>query len=286
MSNFLQSLTHKKTLRSVFLVTLMLTATPPFSPAQTKAPAEPVAPPLTPEQKAFMDAAYHTSPDAPSPKADLQQFNKDGSPYTNFCKIDGAFRAQHEAFLKRKAEPIGVLFIGDDITAGWNRVGKAVWTKRYAKLDAANFGISGDRTENVLWRIANGELDGIAPKVVILMIGSDNNKDTATRITAGVTAVVKKINAKLPQSKLLLLGIFPRGVRDNDHLRKKMAAVNAELAKLSDGQKTFYLEIWEQFLAEDGSIPKEVMPDALHLTARGYQIWADAMQPTLDALLK
>ena len=144
----------------------------------------------------------------------------------------------------------------------------------------------GDRTENVLWRIANGELDGIAPKVVILLIGSDNNKDTATRIIAGVTAVVKKINAKLPQSKLLLLGIFPRGARDNDPFRKKIATVNTELVKLHDGQKTFYLEIWEQFLGEDSSIPKEVMPDALHLTARGYQIWADAMQPTLDALLK
>ena len=290
MSKLLRSLTHKMNFRSAFLVALMLAATAPFSPAQTNAPAEkptvPVAPPFSPEQKAFTDAAHNPSSDRPSPKADLQQFNKDGSLSTNFCTVDEAFRAQHEAFLKRKATPIGVLFIGDAITAGWNRGGKAVWTQHYAKLAAANFGISGDRTENVLWRIANGEIDGISPKVVILMIGTDNNNGTAIRITAGVTAIVKQINTKLPQSKLLLLGIFPRGVRDTDRLRVKMAAVNAELAKLHDGQKTFYLEIWEQFLAEDGSIPTEVMPDALHLSARGYQIWADAMQPTLEALLK
>ena len=276
--------------RSVFLAALMLAATAPVSPAQTNAPAAkpaaPVAPPLTPEQKAFMDAAHNTSSDRPFPKVDLTQLNKDGSPNTNFCTINGSFRAQHEAFLARKAAPIGVLFIGDSITAGWNGGGRAVWTSRYAKLDAANFGISGDRTEHVLWRIANGELDGISPKVVILMIGTTNNNEPVPHITAGVTAIVKQINAKLPQSKLLLLGIFPRGVRANDRLRAKMAAVNLELAKLNDGQKTFYLEIWEPFLAEDGSIPKEVMADALHPSARGYQIWADAMQPTLDALLK
>ena len=290
MTNLLDRLTHKINFSSVVLAALMLAATAPVSPAQTNTPAAkpaaPVAPPLTPEQKAFLDAAHNPSPDVPFPKVDLQQLNKDGSLNSNFCKVNGGFRAQHEAFLKRKAEPIGVLFIGDSITAGWNSGGKAVWTNRYAKLDAANFGISGDRTEHVLWRIANGELDGIAPKVVILMIGTNNNGDTVPHITAGVTAIVKQIHAKLPQSKLLLLGIFPRGALATDPKRAKMAEVNAELAKLNDGKKTFYLEIWKPFLAEDGSISKEVMGDALHPSAKGYQIWADAMQPTLDALLK
>ena len=272
-------------LRSGIFVILLLAATAPFSPAQTNAPAAKpaaaVAPALTPEQKAVVDATHNAPPDAPYPKMDLQPFNKDGSPNTNFCKINGGFRAQHEAFLKRKAEPIRVLFIGDSITAGWNGGGRAVWTNRYAKLDAANFGIGGDKTEHVLWRIANGELD-----VVILMIGTNNNGDTAPHITAGVTAIVKKIHAKLPQAKLLLLGIFPRGALATDPKRAKMAVVNAELAKLNDGQQTFYLEIWKPFLAEDGSISKEIMGDALHPTARGYQIWADAMQPMLDNLLK
>lgn len=290
MLRLLHNVTHKMNFRIVFLVALMLAATAPVSPAQTNAPAAkqpaPIAPPMSPEQKAFVEAAHNAPPNAPFPKVDLQQLNKDGSPNTNFCKVNGAFRAQHEAFLKRKATPIGVLFIGDSITAAWNGAGRAVWTSRYAKLDAANFGISGDRTEHVLWRIANGELDGIAPKVVILMIGTNNNGDTAPRITAGVTAIVKQIHERLPQSKLLLLGIFPRGVFATDPKRVKMAAVNADLAKLNDGQKTFYLEIWTPFLAGDGSISKEIMADALHPSAKGYQIWADAMQPTLDTLLK
>ena len=274
----------------VILAALLLTLTAPVSRAQSNAPVAkpvaPVAPPLTPEQKAFVDAAHNTAPDKPFPKVDLTQLTKDGAPNPNFCTINGGFRAQHEAFLKRKAAPIGVLFIGDSITAGWNGGGHAVWTNRYTKLNAANFGISGDRTEHVLWRIANGELDGIAPKVVILMIGTNNNNEPAPRITAGVTAIVKQIHEKLPQSKLLLLGIFPRGANAKDPIRAKMATVNAELAKLNDDKQTFYLEIWEPFLTEGGRIAKEVMADGLHPSARGYQIWADAMQPTLDALLK
>jgi len=291
MTNLLSKLTHKINFSIVVLVAALLVTNAPVSRAQSNAPVAkpvaPVAPPLTPEQKAFVDAAHNTSPDRPFPKVDLTQLNRDGSPNTNFCTINGSFRAQHEAFLKRKAAPIGVLFIGDSITAAWNGGGHSVWTNRYTKLDAANFGISGDRTEHVLWRIANGELDGISPKVVILMIGTNNGGDTVPHITAGVTAIVKQINEKLPQSKLLLLGIFPRGVHAKDPIRAKMAAVNLELAKLNDGKKTFYLEIWDPFLTEkDGSISKDVMADALHPTTRGYQIWADAMQPTLDALLK
>ena len=297
MSKLWSELADKMNFRSVFLVALMLAVTAPVSPAQTNAPAAkqpaPVAPPLSPEQKAFNEAARSAPADAPFPKEiDCRRLNNDGSPNPNFGKVAGSFRNYHEAFLKRKAGPIGVLFLGDSITAGWNGAGQAIWTERYAKLDAANFGISGDKTEHVLWRIDNGELDGIAPKVVILLIGANNAGDTAPRIAAGITAIAKKIHAKLPQSKLLLLGVFPRDatVIGSDGKpsprRAKMAAVNLELAKLHDGQTTFYLEIWKQFLAEDGSIPKEIMGDALHPSGKGYQIWADAMQPTLDALLK
>ena len=287
MSKSLHSLTHKMNFSIAFLAAALLLATAPVSRAQSNAPVAkpvaPVAPPLTPEQKAFMDAAHHTSSDMPFPKVDLTQLNKDGTPNPNFCTINAGFRAQHEAFLKRKAAPIGVLFIGDSITAAWAGAGHSVWTNRYTKLDAANFGISGDRTEHVLWRIANGELDGISPKVVILMIGTNNNNEPAPRITAGVTAIVKQIHEKLPQSKLLLLGIFPRGALAKDPIRAKMAAVNVELAKLSN---VTFLQIWEPFLTEGGTISKDVMADALHPTTRGYQIWAEAMQPALDALLK
>ena len=280
--------------RSILVAVLMIAATASHSLAQggAPAPASPAVPLISPEQKAFNEAARSAPADVPFPKEiDCQRLNKDGSPNPNFGKVSGSFRNYHEAFLKRKAAPIGVLFLGDSITAGWNGGGKAIWTERYAKLDAANFGNSGDKTEHLLWRIDNGELDGISPKVVILLIGANNAGDTAPHIAAGITAIAKKIHTKLPQSKLLLLGAFPRdatviGTDGKPSPRRvKMAAVNTELAKLHDGQQTFYLEIWKQFLAEDGSIPKEIMGDALHPSSKGYQIWADAMQPILDELL-
>src|SRR4051794_1777313 len=108
----------------------------------------------------------------------------------------------HENFMKRKEKPIGGLFLGDSITAGWAKAAK-VWEEHYGKLDPANFGIGGDRTQHVLWRIEQGELDGIHPKVVVLMIGTNNSGGTVEQITAGVKAIVNQIHTKLPDSKLL-----------------------------------------------------------------------------------
>jgi len=261
--------------------------------AQATAPTtKPVMPPPTKEQAAIMAASSMVPTDAPSPKMDVRPYTKDGTPNSNFGKNDAGFMGAHQQFLKRKEKPIGVLFLGDSITAGWNGGGKKVWADHYAKLDAANFGIGGDRTEHVLWRIENGELDGIHPKVVVLMIGTNNIYRSAEDITKGVKTIVTQIHTKLPESKLLLLGIFPRGAGLNlkdgkpDAIRTKLQAVNAELAKLDDGKQTRYLEIWKQFLAEDGSLSKEIMPDYLHPNEKGYIIWADSMQPLLDEMLK
>jgi lysophospholipase L1-like esterase len=124
------------------------------------------------------------------------------------------------------------------------------------------------------------------------MIGTNNIYRSAEDITKGVKTIVTQIHTKLPESKLLLLGIFPRGpglnVKDGkpDAIRTKLQAVNAELAKLDDGKQTRYLEIWKQFLAEDGSLSKEIMPDYLHPNEKGYTIWADSMQSLLDEMLK
>jgi lysophospholipase L1-like esterase len=206
-------------------------------------------------------------------------------------QVDKAFLAAHESFLKRGKEgPIGVLFLGDSITAGWKGGGKEVWQERYAALQAANFGIGGDRTQHVLWRMDQGELDGIRPKVLVLMIGTNNMGDTAENITKGDLKIISGIHARLPETRLLLLGIFPRGADPKDAgvagMRAKIKAVNAELAKLDDGAKTFYLDIGASFLDADGVLPKDVMPDALHPNSKGYRIWAEAMQPLLDRLLK
>ncbi len=191
----------------------------------------------------------------------------------------------HESFLKRAKEgKIDLLFLGDSITQGW--ANNEVWQRFYAPRDAANFGIGGDRTEHVLWRLEHGEVEGIRPKVVVLMIGTNNSgSNTAEEIANGVTAIVKSLREKLPETKILLLGVFPRGEKPGS-IRDKLAAVNAQIAKLDDGKILKYLDISKNFLQDDGTIARDVMPDFLHLSPKGYRIWADAMEPTLQAMLE
>lgn len=230
-------------------------------------------------QPAATQPAVHHPADEP-----MIKLAKDGTP-------DKKFVTKHADFLARGKEgPIGVLFLGDSITEGWTKA-KDVWEQHYGKDDPANFGIGGDRTEHVLWRIDNGELDGIHPKVVVLMIGTNNAATcSAEEITRGVTKIVDEIHQKLPDSKLLLLGIFPRGNDPKDPkvaaTRAKLTAVNDQLAKLDDGNKTRYLYFGDKFLDADGVIQKDIMKDYLHPTPKGYEIWADAMQPTLDEMMK
>lgn len=208
---------------------------------------------------------------------------------------NAAFFQKHESFLARgKAGPVGLLFLGDSITEGWKSVGE-IWDKHYGAHQPANFGIGGDQTQHVLWRIENGELDGLSPKVVVLMIGTNNSgAHTAAQIAEANRRIVAQIRAKLPQTKVLLLAIFPRGprtLRDGtaEPWEQRMAVirgVNAELARLDDGRNVRFLDVGPAFLAADGTIPADVMPDQLHLSPKGYQLWADAMQPALDAMLK
>jgi lysophospholipase L1-like esterase len=207
-------------------------------------------------------------------------------------KIDARFLQMHESFLERHTQgPIDLLFLGDSITEIWSSNGKEVWAHYYGKLNAANFGISGDQTQHVLWRIQNGELDGISPKVVVLMIGTNNlTRYPAEVIVKADKLIVQRIHEKLPNTKVLLLGIFPRGADPNAHgtafYRAKIKVVNAGLATLDDGDKTRYLDIGNKFLNDDGSLPRPIMPDFLHPSAAGYPIWADAMAPLLNSMLK
>jgi lysophospholipase L1-like esterase len=201
------------------------------------------------------------------------------------------WKEMHEANVKRaKAGKVGVLFLGDSITEGWGGAGKPVWEKEYAALDAANFGIGGDMTQNVLWRITEGgELEGLSPKVVVLLIGTNNfglgghNVDDTAK---GVAAVVETLRKKLPAAKVLLLGVFPRDAKPGTGSRKNIAALNEKIAKLDDGKAVRYLDIGGKFLKEDGTLPKDLMPDFLHLSTKGYEVWADAMRPLLTELLK
>jgi beta-glucosidase len=198
----------------------------------------------------------------------------------------GKWINMHESFLERAREgDIDLLFLGDSITAGWNGGGKEAWQRHYAPRNAANFGIGGDKTQNVLWRIENGEVEGIKPKVAVLMIGTNNSSvNTADEIADGVKAIVRRLGEKLPDTKVLLLAVFPRGEKPNA-TRDKLEEVNEKLASLGDGKRVIYLDIGKKFLDDDGTMSREIMPDFLHLTPKGYRIWADAMEPTLWKML-
>lgn len=204
--------------------------------------------------------------------------------------------SRHEALVAQaKQGSVDLLFLGDSITDGWfwEKGGVNVWKKYYAPRHAANFGIGWDRIQNVLWRMENGELDGIKPKVIVLLIGTNNlgNEDngkprnTTPEVVEGVATIAKELRAKLPDSKVLLMGIFPRGQKD-DPAREQLKEVNAQLAKLDDGKTVKFLDIGQKLLQPDGTLPREVMPDLLHPSEKGYQIWAEAMEDTLAGMMK
>jgi lysophospholipase L1-like esterase len=204
---------------------------------------------------------------------------------------NAAFLAAHEKFLAVAREgKAQVVFLGDSITAGWGGNGKEVWPAAFGQYDPANFGIGGDRTQHVLWRIQNGELDGLKPKAAVLMIGTNNvGGDSAEGIAKGVTKIVETIRQKLPATKILLLAIFPRGDKPTGKLgasNEKLRQANAIIAKLADNQRVFFLDIGEKFSQGKDTLSAEIMPDFLHLSAAGYQIWADAITPKLAELTK
>jgi lysophospholipase L1-like esterase len=202
-------------------------------------------------------------------------------------KPNKGFLERHESFVQRvKQGNADLLLIGDSITHGWEKSGAAVWDKYYAPRNAVNLGIGGDRTQHVLWRFLNGEIDGISPKVAVIMIGTNNSRDnTSEEIAAGVTAIVQMLRKELPMTKILLLAIFPRGADVNDELRIKNEAANAIIGNLDDGQMIRFLNINNAFLNPDGVLPKDIMPDLLHPKEVGYGIWARTMEPTLSRMM-
>lgn len=211
---------------------------------------------------------------------------------------DGWWVQRHDSFNRRaeqgrKNGDIPLIFLGDSITQGWEQAGRAVWEEHWAPLGAVNFGISGDRTQHVLWRLDHGNVDGLAepeaggpPRLVVLMIGTNNSNGedhTAAEIAEGVGAVVGKLREKLPTTRVLVLGIFPRGEHP-DAQREKIREANERIARLADGKMVHYLDIGGRFTEEDGSISAEIMPDFLHLSERGYEIWAEAIKEKVEEL--
>lgn len=201
-----------------------------------------------------------------------------------------AWNDKHDRFVARtKQGNVPLLFVGDSITEGWGGKGKATWEKHFAPLGAVNYGIGGDTTQNILWRMANGEAEGIAPKAIVLMIGTNNfglSGHQPDDVIKGVTAVVTDLRVRFPAAQVLLLGIFPRDEKPGTNNRTRIITVNNAIAKLDDGKSIHYLDIGSRFLEADGTILKDIMPDFLHLSEIGYERWADAIREPLAALLK
>ncbi|MCX6960460.1 MAG: GDSL-type esterase/lipase family protein [Verrucomicrobia bacterium] len=181
------------------------------------------------------------------------------------------------------AEEIHLVFDGDSITDNWHKAGKQIWLEHYAKLGAFDFGISGDRTENLLWRLSQGQLNKIHPKLVLLMIGTNNLiSNTNEEIAQGIKAIIDQYRKLCPDSVILLQGIFPCGNEATDPSRTRIKEINKIIATYADGNNVRFLDFGDKFLEADGTMSPEVMPDFLHPSAKGYQIWADAIQPVID----
>lgn len=191
---------------------------------------------------------------------------------------------------------VDLLLLGDSITHGWESQ-PALWEKYFGKWNTVNAGFSGDRTQHVLWRLDNGNIDGIQPKVAMIMIGTNNsngNDNTAEEIAEGIAAIVCKLRTELPKTKVLILAIFPRGTQEQRNA-KTGATYNPQWAKndkasqlvskLADGKNIIYLDINKAFLDDKGLLTTEIMPDLLHPNEKGYRIWGDSITPTLEKLM-
>lgn len=238
-------------------------------------------------------AAALARPDQPAPAPDHSAV----APAERLA--DAGWKARHEAMgdrISRGAErgDIGMLLIGDSITQGWEDDGREAWTEFYEKRAAVNLGIGGDRTQHVLWRLDRYDLAGLArpragspPRLAVIMIGTNNSNgadNTAAEIADGVKAVVARVRERLPETRVLLLAIFPRGEKPNPQ-RDKNAEASRLAASVADGELVTYLDIGPKFLRPDGTLSKETMPDFLHLSPKGYQIWAESIEPTVCEML-
>ncbi|MBC8356483.1 MAG: GDSL family lipase [Planctomycetes bacterium] len=199
----------------------------------------------------------------------------------------GGWMKRHEGMnLRVKDGNVDLVFIGDSITQGWEGRGKAVWQKFYGERNAVNLGIGGDRTQHVIWRLDNGNLYNISPKLAVIMIGTNNSgSNTPEQIAEGITVIVDQLKKKTPKTKILLLAVFPRGESPTDPRRQVNEKTNAIASKLADDKNVFYLDIGKSFLQDDGTLTREIMPDLLHLSEQGYTIWAKSIESQVATLM-
>lgn len=195
-------------------------------------------------------------------------------------------RMHAEDVVVAQYDQVDVLFVGDSITAGWHW---PIWEKNFKPLKAANFGIGGDNTGNVLWRLQHGAVGTIQPKLIVVLIGVNNIgglQESPEQAAAGVTKVVQQLQLAWPNSKILLNAVFPFDQAANSDNRSKVKKLNKIISKLGDNNTIFFKDYGPLLLQKDGSISPDIMADFLHPTAKGYQVWADAMTPDIQQLLQ
>ena len=180
-----------------------------------------------------------------------------------------------------------VVFLGDSITQGWEGPGKEAWEKNFAPLGALNWGYSGDRTEHLIWRLQNGDIQRVAPEVAVVLIGTNNTghaQRPAAQTAAGVKTAIDDLGWKWPNTKVIVMSVFPRGASPEDPLRKLNTEINEIVKGYADGERVHFLDINDKFLDEKGNLSKDVFPDLLHLSPAAYATWAEALMPKLKEL--
>lgn len=210
---------------------------------------------------------------------------------------DGRF---HQRYVERARQGgIDLLFVGDSITQYWTaanpeRGGLPVWKREFEPLRATNFGVNGERTQHILWRLQNGEAEGYLPRAVVLLAGTNNTgrekggaglRNTAPEIAEGVAAIVAELRGRFPEARILLLGVLPRWPAGSDY-RKQIEEVNRRLAAMNDAGKIVYINCGAAFLLPNGEVDRRLMPDGTHPNAEGYEILASAIKTELGDTLK
>lgn len=186
-----------------------------------------------------------------------------------------------------EAKKARVVFLGDSITQAWENTGKPAWDKHFAPLGALNWGYSGDRTEHLIWRLQNGDIQRVNPEVAVILIGTNNTgheQRPAAETVSGIKRTLDDLAWKWPSTKIILMSVFPRGATKEDPLRKLNSEINEQLKTLTDGKRVYLLDINNQFLDADGKLSKDVFPDLLHLSPAAYNTWAAAVSEKINEL--
>ncbi len=240
--------------------------------------------------------SIHADPQYKDVLAALQQRHRELKKFygVNYANIP-ATRGDEDWWNKRdrekreqaKAGDFELVFIGDSITQGWEGNGKAVWEKYYGNRHALNLGFGGDRTEHVIWRLNYNQMGTNKPKVAVVMVGTNNTGHSLQEpeeVAEGVQSILDLLAQKSPDTKVLLLGVFPRGQNQFDEKRLNNTGINQRIRRMADGDRVHYLDIGDVFLEDDKTLSKGIMPDYLHLSEKGYDRWAKAIEPSLKKL--